>query len=305
MFQQIEVKRRGLTGALTLTIILLTYAVIIPAVSAVADYEITLLSHTYDGTHSYWQYEVKVYSTAPAGLSHVIIEWCGGVDSVIAAGPGNWEYRPPDDPDPSSGKWGIKIDFGVDKPTTGYNTGTFSFQLLGDYAEGTVTAWVKAGTNSYPVTTTGPVFSFSVIGEITGTGADDTWLSATATTDLPVTRTVTFYWYGPSASGTSLADPNKLWDGINPWPENPGSFTEDWVESITGTSPFVSTLHEMTIDHLGEWYVVAKLDGGVHEANDIVEVTLVPWFTSLPLAMLVTVGAVFLLRKKGHLKLAF
>ena len=304
MFQQIKNERRGLTGTLILSLVLLMLVSAILPVSAVTlnGYEIVFVSHTYDGTYSTWTYTVTSGSGVSPAISHWIIAWCGGADSIADASH-TYEYKAPDSPDPTTGKYGIKFDFSFSEGVPV----TFWFKLYGDFAQGDVEVTIKAGSDVVLTgIETGPVFSFGVDGAITGTGEDDTWLVATAETDNPGITSVTFYWYGPFEAGTSGPDVTRLWDGIAEWYNHPtpGTLTVDWVETDT-TAPYESTPHLITLDHLGEWYVVAEFEGGFHpgEANDTVEVNLVPWFTSLPLAMLAIVGTVFLLRRKGSISL--
>jgi len=276
------INRRWTKKASILALFLLTFAAFMSTASAAIGngYEITLVSHTYDEVTnvSTWKYNVSVANNAPHSLSHWVIAWCGGYPSIKDAGPGRWEYRPPDNPDPTTGQYGIKFDSGVKKG----ETVQFWFQLYGDFKEGVRDVAIKAGGDKYYGTVTGPVFTYKI--ELTLEGEDPDWfMKATATTDYPKVTSVTFRWYGPFGT-EGEAGPVGV---------------ARWID-VDDTSPFEAQ-HKVTKDELGWWYVEAEFQGGQHPgtARATLDPNKVPWFTSLPLVMLVTVAFLAFLRRKG------
>jgi hypothetical protein len=88
----------------------------------------------------------------------------------------------------------------------------------------------------------------------------------------------------------------------------PAYETEDAVPGSTKTT-FVSEVSIGPAD-LGWWYLEVDCngieDGDVYPHVTFGKLSLanpVPWFTDLPVAMLVTVGAVVLLKRRGKLNL--
>ncbi len=140
----------------------LALIIFISPVSAepIGDHDITFVSHTFDGTHSTWTYEVN--SSFQPAISHWIIAWCN--PGAIVEASEDYVYGA----DPSLRREtiiGIKFD-------TGYNdngTRTVWFTLEGDFEIGEVRVGIKAGqTESYgyvagPVNCTHPIPEFTTI----------------------------------------------------------------------------------------------------------------------------------------------
>ncbi len=111
-------------------------------------------------------------------------------------------------------------------------------------------------------------------------------MKAAAETDYSLINTVMFYSY-ESFESDSEADP-----------------VEDSVYITVdsdGTDGFEAH-HQVTADDLNYWYVKTEFWRGFHpeEAKSVLSLADVfPWFTDLPLSLLGTVSAVFILRKKG------
>ncbi len=134
-----------------------------------------------------------------------------------------------------------------------------------------------------------------------------TKMVATVTTTNDWEWGATFRRYGPY---TTEAEVDTLiaagvWSGLTPDYE-----TEDAVPGSSKTT-FVSEV-SIGLPDLGWWYVEVDCHG-IEEGTVYPHVAFgklglgnpVPWFTSLPFAMLAAIGAVVLLRKKGHLKVPF
>lgn len=276
MRKLLKTKRRKLGKLLTLTLFLLMITMVISTGSAVmlGPHEIVFVSRVcnVDGT-STWTYNVTCGGSPE--ISHWIIAWCGGDSSIIDASH-RYEYVD----DPTTGVRGIKFDEGVD----GGETVTFWFTLDKCYAEGNVQVAIKAGKNVYIGTITGPVFSYDVSAHVQGEGPETTYMNATATTDYSGITTVTFRWYGPfSETETPGPEPSKL-----------------KLTDPDSTAPFESIYGPLTEDDLGTWYITAEFQGPYHPglAYTILTPTLVPWFTSLPLVLLVTIGLLAYLKRK-------
>jgi hypothetical protein len=339
MFEQ---KRRGLTGTLLLTTLLLSFAVSIISASAVAldyygwdvvnppegdDYYIELIDAgvwvtdqvvaypSPDVVEGYkWTYDVTVLQDGSEikDISHWILAFCGGEESILGA-----SHSISYGADPSGTYlWGIKFNQQVTKGTKI----TFWFILDGDYPQSEVPVALKPGNDFLHGTITGPLVvtdAFTVEITVEGPqgvdplpiGYHDYRMKATATvaTVSPIIVYVEFNWYGPfGESETPSAIPAKLElttvDILAPF--------ESWYRAIDLINNPNGLLHD---DDLGSWFVEAKFytlvitgQGGLYLkgiASDTLDISDVPWFTSLPLAVLATVGVVFLLRRKGHISL--
>lgn len=299
MFRVHESKQRKTLIILMLSLALLSFVFVIPAVSAglIPDpegyYEITLASHTYDvgSDISTWTYDVTVHESAPHGLSHWILEWCGGPGSLVPDG-ASYQYI-----DPTTGITGIKFDYGHESGTQQY-----SFQLYGDYSVGTVQVAVKTGgkvTQVYYGETEGPVFTYTFTAQISGSGYGSTYMIANATTDYPDLSkvTVTFRWWGPYEAGEV---PELCTTPTDPIYRGP---------IVDDTPPFNDQIGPLVEAQLGYWYVEAEfnIDNADPECEEtlhaIINVTEVPWFTNLGFALLAAVGAIVFLRRRGTLKL--
>ena len=116
-------------------------------------YELQLLSVTYDASSNlqYWTY--SVHCVSGKGVSHIVIEFnkiaCDPPMSAIATagfdeeGSGDsWELMPYTHPDPTTGKSGIKYDFG-DSIERG-ETRQVWFALNGYWPVGTIDIAIKA-----------------------------------------------------------------------------------------------------------------------------------------------------------------
>jgi len=147
---------------------------------------------------------------------------------------------------------------------------------------------------SFPYTTYsgkifGPVFTYTFdLSVITG---NPNKMRASAYTDCPTVTSVTFSWYGPFGPlETPTDDPNEL-DHTTTIPA-PGNEMPSgtYVEEVTVTDALI-----------GSWYVKAEFQGGYHTKTlyDTLEDVPVPWFTSMPLVLLVTVAFLAFLRRRG------
>jgi hypothetical protein len=114
-----------------------------------------------------------------------------------------------------------------------------------------------------------------------------------------------FRFYGPMSETAANTENDTVgWTLLTP------DFTiED--DTPTGTGPWYFEV-EMPVGEgdLGWWYVEVDCNGiqggevWPHVAYGIINLANpVPWFTDLPVAMLVTVGAVVLLKRRGKLNL--
>ena len=128
-------------------------------------HDITFVSHVYDGTYSTWSYDVT--SVPPPSISNGIITWCipDAIVEVYAdgvllpespGGPPCWEYCPPEDPDPNTGLYGVKIEDGGVWDEDDPDTVRIVFVLQGDYVEGQIDAGIKAGLDTDTGKVTGP-----------------------------------------------------------------------------------------------------------------------------------------------------
>ena len=297
MFRMFEMKKRGLAGTLMLTAILLTFMFTIVTVSAIdlGGHTIEFVGVVYngDGT-STWTYDVTATTGERRGISHWMIAWCGGEASVIDTSWDPWSYGK----DQSTGLWGIKFD----ELSEGLNdfkgeTRTFWFILDDHYPSSLVPVGIKDGAGSYVGLITGPVaytFSSDLTVVNTGLGPLGWSMSATATDSSGDIVRVVFNWYGPFGSETTSS----------------AGLTAA-LTTTDDSSPFESAYGALTDDDLGWWLITAEFyvyeENGYYlkaYASDTIDLIIeTPWFTSLPLAMLVTVGAVIFLRKKGRLSL--
>jgi hypothetical protein len=85
-----------------------------------------------------------------------------------------------------------------------------------------------------------------------------------------------------------------------------GNPFESWYRVPASGNPN-GLLHE---DDLGGWFVEAEFYALISTnfylkgyASDSLDISGVPWFTSLPIAILATVGVVFVLKRKGNMSL--
>jgi hypothetical protein len=310
MVSQIEQKKHGLLSTLLLLITILTYAVTTISTSAVTldtNYEVVLVSHV----GNTWTYNVSC-NGSPA-ISHWILAFCGGSEAIVSTDPEGVYGK-----DPTTGLYGIKWDIGIDPG----EYALFVIVLDADYPEGLVPVAIKAGPNEYIGLIEGPLawdYQVDIDAVATSYGVSAPWfdyqMAATATSDNTAIVQVTFSWYGPFTTEplalTHVTD--YVGDDIDP----------------TGSSPFESIYPKPNIcvapnprdpwvvheNDMGWWYVEAKfyilpdetkpdelfLCGFAYDTYD--PTNEVPWFTSLPIALLATVGLVFLLRRKGSVPL--
>lgn len=286
-----------------MTVIFLMFAATIQTAYAVpfdSDNQVTFVSHV----GNTWAYDVIISE----GTCYWVIAWCGGNSSVTAYSDDEADYST----SMSYGVYGNIQGLKFEYPTGSQGeTIRYWFTLDDDYAEGTVDAVVVGLTNTkHYGTVTGPIFTVSLVTEITGIGPINTKIVATAETDNPSTSSATFYWYGPFQPGTSWADPTRLWNGLTDWYGHsvPNTKTEDWTRPVTGSSTFVSGPYEVTENHLGDWYAIVVFEGGSCHADDTLPVNFVSWSTilflvALPLLLLVTIGTVVFLKRKGFINL--
>lgn len=249
----------------------------------------------YDNGSSKWTYRVN--STDPA-ISHWILFWCHG-DSVLDTSLGTsypYEYGLDGDTD----YYGMKFnyEFGTNESKT------FWFVLgpnaYGEcYAIGETQVVIKTGGGPggsvYEGSILGPVFTFSgtLEASIVGEGFGSTYMVANTTYDYP-DATVTFRWWGPynkttkpTLCETPTTEPNR-------------------TETHVGL-PYSDQYGPLIEDDLGWWYVEVEFEtvdtGSKSPSHDRsacaeVDVTYVPWFTSLPLVILATIGLLVYLKKK-------
>lgn len=310
-----DMKKRGLMGTLMFTAILVTFMFTLVSASAVGEldkYEWDLDS---DGTPEFGVYLIsasvyagpglgynwtyKVYSSgtyskdggSTPAISHWILAFCNESAYLDS----NYDSFVDYEKDPTTDIWGLKFD-------TGFPTGntTVWFTLAADYPSAEVPVGMKPGSLILTGTILGPVaysFSADITIVLTGSGPLGWNMSATATDGSSgigedIDRVV-FKWYGPFGSETTSPPAGTL----------NRTTTDD-------LSPFNSSFGALTDDDLGWWLVTAEFytfSGGyylkAYASATMDLITETPWFTSLPLAMLVTVGAVLFLKKKGRLSL--
>lgn len=314
MFNTIALNKRGLTATLTLTVILLTFMFTLVSASAVSyldEYEWDLDS---DGTPEFgiglisgsvyegpglgynWTYEVyssgsySTTSTNTPGISHWILAFCGGREAILDS---NYIDDIAYGKDPSGTDiWGIKFDTSF---PTGYTKVWFT--LDADYPSAEVPVGLKPGQLILQGTIQGPVaYTFNVDITINNTGVGPLgWeMSTTATDSSGDIDRVVFKWYGPFTSETTSSV------GLTAV-----------LTTTDDSSPFEGAYGALTDDDLGWWLVIAEfyVDDGGYYLKAYVSATMdliieTPWFTSLPLALLITVGTVLFLRKKGRLGLS-
>ncbi len=281
MFQSIKRyqlnKFSGKRIAVILSLFMLTFAVSIPVVFALdfePDNQVVFISHV----GNTWTYNVTI-----SGDCHWIIAWCGGNASIVGASH-SWTYT----------DWTGIRGIWFSHPGEG-QTVEYWFTLDDDYAEGTVDTAVQGLTaNIYTGTVTGPVFTYTLVASTSGSGLGSTYMVANATIDYPDLSivSVTFRWWGPYAPGQTPTLSTTP-------PETPNQTSTDT------TSPFSDQYGPLVEDDLGDWYVEAEFNiaNGVEthdkKVHAVIPVTIVPWFTSLPVALLGVVSLMFFLRRKG------
>ena len=126
----------------------------IPCDDPCGNHCITFVSHDWDGTYSTWTYEVT--SGCSPALSHWVLEWCDC--AAVVAVYENGEPIPEDEWEcgcfpQHTDLCGIKFDNGYDDG----EVRTVSFELEGDYPEGTVYFGTKAAHEIDICQVTGPL----------------------------------------------------------------------------------------------------------------------------------------------------
>jgi len=130
----------------------------IPISADVGGHKIRFVSHTTNGGNSIWTYNIT--TGCKPSLSHWSIAWCGKKADILQVSEKKWEYCT----DTYGGVpiTGIKFDKGYDcDDNTGTpETRTVSFELKGDWHEGSVLVGTKAGRRDEATGyVTGPVCS--------------------------------------------------------------------------------------------------------------------------------------------------
>ena len=314
MFRMFEMKKRGLAGTLMLTAILLTFMFTLVSASAVTidtNYDVTLVSNIGNS----WTYSLT-WNGADNAISHWVLAFCGGLDKIVSTDPTGTYGK-----DPTTLLYGIKWEIG--SITAGVPL-FFTVTLDADYPEGLVPVSIKAGPNEYVGYVGGPLawsYGVTVSARATSYGVSAPWLDwdmvANALTDNTGLGKVEFSWYGPFATeALALAHTTDyVGDDVD---NTPTPFESVYPNSNVAVVPPTKprTPWVMHDNDLGWWYVEARfyilpdtnkpdewfLCGYASNTIDLIVET--PWFTSLPFAMLVTVGAVLFLKKKGRLSLS-
>ena len=310
MFQQIQQKRFGLTGMVLLITLLITFTFTMISASAVTldtNYEVELLSHI----GPVWVYNVTCTGT-PA-ISHWILTFCGGEDKIVLTVPGGTYTK-----DPTTGLIGIKWDIGLDPG----ESMLFTITLDDNYPQGLVPVGIKAGPSEYIGLIEGPLawdYQVDLTAVATSYGVSEPYydfqMVATATTDNTGVVQVDFSWYGPFATEADALAHTTDYVGDDIDDTGPSPFESIYPNTNICIDPKPRTPWVMHENDLGWWYVEAKyyilpdvnkpddlfLCGFAYDTYD--PTTDVPWFTSLPLALIATVGAVFFIRRKGHVGL--
>ncbi len=247
-----------------------------------------------EGT-SKWTYNVTATTGQGKGISHWVIFWCGGEDSVIDASWTPWSYGN----DPTTGVWGIKFDDLSETDDFKDETRTFWFVLNKNYTSGQAEVALKDGLGTYTSYITGPVFTYALelswidieVADPIPEGYHAWQMLANATTDYDLVTTVTFYWSGPFTE-------NETADGSR---DKMTYVDDDGSDGFVSYYPGLDELY--SDDDLGWWYVRAVFTGGRHpgEADGLVDPAIkTPWFTSLPLAMLAAVGILTLKKRRNR-----
>jgi hypothetical protein len=247
----------------------------------------------YPAGTSKWTYDVTATTGVGRGISHWVLFWCGGAESILDASWTPWTYGN----DPTTSIWGIKFDDLSEDADFKGETRTFWFVLNKHYTSGLTPVAVKDGAGTYVGSVMGPVFTYTLdLSAMEMDGVESVpegysaWqMVAVATTDYDLVTTVTFYWSGPFTEAET-PDGSRL-----RLIEVDADGSDGFISYYPGRDIFFSD------EDLGWWYVRAVFTGGRHpgEAAGIIDPAIVtPWFTSLPLTLLAAVGILHL-KKKG------
>jgi hypothetical protein len=273
-------------------------AVLALDIETLGDHTVELISVEYDPAGyseetSKWTYNVTATTGKAKGISHWIIFWCGGEDSVIDSSWDPWSYGT----DPTTGMRGIKFDDLSETEDFQGETRTFWIVLNKHYASGQTQVAIKDGAGSYTGSVTGPVFTYELDlsaikmerGDSIPEGYNDWQMIANATTDYDLINTVTFYWSGPFTEDETPDESRLQLIDID------AEGSDGFISYYPGLSEFYSDAD------LGWWYVRAVFTGGYHpgEADGTVDPIATPWFTSLPLTLLAAIGVLHL-KKRSH-----